>query len=60
MLDYDAEQATNAALRASLVKARGVYNAAYPRLQVAFPGKKGLIRSFYSRPEKGDEADVTG
>ncbi|MBK9367165.1 MAG: hypothetical protein IPN01_12755 [Deltaproteobacteria bacterium] len=60
VLDYDAEQSANAALRASLVKARGVYNGAYPRLQVAFPGKKGLIRSFYYRPEKGDEADVTG
>lgn len=60
VLDYDNEQSANAALRASLFKARGVYNAAYPRLQVAFPGRKGLIRSFYYRPEKGDEAEVTG
>jgi hypothetical protein len=45
------------ALRASLTSARALYNAAHPRLELAFPGKKGLIRSFYWRDElKRDDA----
>ena len=51
VLDYDAEQVAQNALRASLTTARGVYNAAHPRLELAFPGKKGLIRSFFWRDE---------
>ena len=51
VLDYDAEQVAQNALRASLTTARGVFNAAHPRLELAFPGKKGLIRSFYWRDE---------
>ena len=51
VLDYDAEQSATAALRATLGTARGVFNAAHPRLELAFPGKKGLIRSFYWRDE---------
>ena len=51
VLDYKAEQAATTELRASLISARGVYNAAHPRLELAFPGRKGLIRSFYWREE---------
>lgn len=51
VLDYDAEQSATAALRSSLISARGVFNAVHPRLELAFPGKKRLIRSFYWREE---------
>ena len=51
VLDYDAEQSATAALRASLIAGRAVFNALHPRLELAFPGKKGLIRSFYWREE---------
>ena len=57
VLDYEAEQSANNALRASLTSARAVFDAAHPRLELAFPGKKGLIRSFYWRDElKRDDA----
>lgn len=64
VLDYDAETAANAELRASLIAGRAVFNSAHPRLEIAFPGKKGLIRSFYYRDrdkaEAAEEAPTTG